>query len=183
MEKISAVFPGKNGFWHREKGSSVGGGKVCIILLSSRCNQYVVSLVHPCTPACGSKTALTDLLPSPLGAFYPPFSRMTDLGGAMFRALHLDASKYGYLGSSTYQNINERIRSPEAMSVIYFRSLEDLHHFAHDEVHMKGVKWWSGLKEKERKNIAIAHEVFLAPEGGWETAYENWGRSGFGKNS
>ena len=37
--RTSAVYPGQKGDFSREVGEAVGGGDVCVFILSTRCNQ------------------------------------------------------------------------------------------------------------------------------------------------
>jgi hypothetical protein len=100
----------------------------------------------------------------------------------MFADLRKNSEQWGFLGSSTYANISDRLTQPEHLYVIYFRSSTHLHAFARGKAHQDGWDWWV-KNEKGLGDLAISHEIWDVPEGGWETIYHNYGPSGFAATS
>jgi hypothetical protein len=60
----------------------------------------------------------------------------------------------------------------QTLQVSYWRSLEDVHNFAHSPLHKKVWKWWED-NYGDLKHVGIMHEVFEAPAGLWEGVYLN----------
>jgi hypothetical protein len=64
----------------------------------------------------------------------------------------------------------------------YWRSIEDLHAFAHGPLHREGWEWWNRTL-KEHPHLAIYHEVFAVNSKNWETIYTNCEPTGLGATS
>ena len=61
----------------------------------------------------------------------------------------------------------------EFIFLSYWRSLSDLHEFAHAPLHRDSWLWWEkGLKEHDV--VGISHEVYEAAPGHFENAYVNF---------
>lgn len=146
--RTGIVYPDEKG----DQQSKVGNQSVCAILLG------VVS--H-----------------SPLGMFAPGFKGVGDRFEAMTRDISLDASRHGFLGSSSWINAGERTTSNEAAIMLYFENEEYLHAYAHGPMHNKAMQWWRET-EKEHPSVGISHEMFAAPKHGWEAVYLNYHPSG-----
>jgi hypothetical protein len=86
------------------------------------------------------------------------------------------------LGASSWTASAQRTRSNEIMTVLYFRTNEGLHSFAHSESHRKGWDWWNKTY-KQHPHIGIMHEVYEVPKGHWENIYVNYHPTGIGQYS
>ena len=64
--------------------------------------------------------------------------------------------------------------------MIYFKSQEHLHAFAHADAHRAAWKWWNA-NVKRYPWLAIGHEVYAVPKGRWENVYVNFHASNFGE--
>jgi hypothetical protein len=172
LGRTTAVFPESDGSFNREKGESFGGEGVCVMLLSSKCNQYVPSPHSPFSP---------HLIPpsSPLGTLYPPYATLLSHGQKMFIELEKNAVEYGFLGTSSYVSTDDATK-PVGLQIIYFKDLEHCYKFAHSAAtHRKGWEWFNGMG-KGVECVSIAHEVFDVPRGRWENIWVNAKPYGFG---
>ncbi|KAB5518875.1 hypothetical protein GE09DRAFT_1230324 [Coniochaeta sp. 2T2.1] len=107
----------------------------------------------------------------PLGMFAPGAAEMHRHIATMYASLRQESEKYGCLGS-TFWRTGGRESKNAGMAVFYFRSVEGLHAFAHDEAHRAGWDWFNGwLKKTGHTHLGIFHETFAAPAGQWETIY------------
>lgn len=114
----------------------------------------------------------------PFGPLAPGVPELVRRAIAMNRAMAADPVKYGLLGLSHWIK-QESVAGNEIMTVFYLRDYESLHRFAHDELHMEGVRWY--LKyAKQYPHIAIYHETYLVPKGQWENIYANSKPTGIG---
>lgn len=67
----------------------------------------------------------------------------------------------------------------EVTLISYWRSIEDLHNFAHSPLHREAWMWWEKTL-KQHNFLGINHEIFEAPAGHWENVYLNFQPTGFG---
>jgi hypothetical protein len=111
-----------------------------------------------------------------------PIAREFDTYGAkMYRDLEKNAEEWGFLGYSDYTS-NDSITKGLNTSVMYFRSVEHLHKFAHGKTHRAGWSWWDEMTKLGKVNeISISHEVYVVPKGGFENIYVNAEMYDFGK--
>ena len=114
---------------------------------------------------------LSTHLSSPLGILHQPFKEVGDYAARMFRDVNNNAEEFGFLGQSSYHS-TDHLTKPRMMTLMYFKSLEYLHKFAHGKVHREGWDWWNSNLDKVNE-ITIAHEAYLVPAGKWETIYDN----------
>lgn len=56
------------------------------------------------------------------------------------------------------------------MTSYYFKNVEAIHQFAHEEMHRKAWDWY---KAGTYDHIGIFHETFVVPAHSYETIYEN----------
>ncbi|CAK7216523.1 hypothetical protein SCUCBS95973_002828 [Sporothrix curviconia] len=130
-----------------------------------------------------------------LGSAHPHFQKIVKYFEAMVHDLEADAANnrdddddYGYLGAKTFL-ANERLASNEIMVLIYFRSYEGLHRFAHAAggTHREAWTWWNTvLMGKGSTNghlFSIMHEVYEMPAQHWESIYINYHPTSFGAAS
>jgi hypothetical protein len=66
--------------------------------------------------------------------------------------------------------------------VQYWRSIEDLHAFAHGPLHRAGWDWWDRTV-KHHPHLAIYHEVYAVDSKSWEAIYTNCEPTGLGATS
>jgi hypothetical protein len=89
----------------------------------------------------------------------------------MFQDLEKNASEHGFLGYSSYHG-TDNLTKPIQMNLMYFKSIDHLHKFAHSKSHRDGWDWWNA-NVKDLDQVTIAHEVYSVPEGQWENIYQN----------
>jgi hypothetical protein len=61
----------------------------------------------------------------------------------------------------------------ENVLISYWRSLDDVHRYAHGPTHREAWRWWDATL-KEHNHIGFMHEVFEADRGMWESVYINF---------
>jgi hypothetical protein len=96
----------------------------------------------------------------------------------MVQAISGDLERYGVLGISNYRKV-ENASGNESLFIFYLRDYESLHRFAHDQLHMDGVNWWTKIV-KDHTHLAIYHETYVVPKGHWENIYINSKPTGMG---
>ncbi|KAI7270667.1 hypothetical protein KC345_g7388 [Hortaea werneckii] len=142
-EKTSAQFPDASGSY----GSTPANNDVVVLLIGFRNNH-------------------------PLGILAPGAKDIADGFQAMAKDLDAQADKFDFLGMTTWLNANTRETQNEILSVGYFKTVEGLHAFAHDDLHRKWWTWWN-QSYKKWSHMSIFHEVYHAPKGHWENIYIN----------
>lgn len=150
LNKFSGQIPNEIG----EFGDKPANGSVAVFMLGFRCNH-------------------------PLGLLAPGFKEVGDGFNQMMKDLHANAEEYGLLGASDWLSMGERSTSNEVLTLMYFRSMEDIHNFAHNnKAHTDTWKWFNS-NVKKMPYISIWHEAYVAPSGSWEGIYINSHRTGF----
>lgn len=61
----------------------------------------------------------------------------------------------------------------EFVLISYWRSIEDVHKYAHGPAHREAWKWWDSTL-KQHNHIGFMHEVYEADRGMWEGVYINF---------
>lgn len=109
----------------------------------------------------------------PMGFFSPAFLEVNDWLLRINDELDSpDTAPTGFLGQTSFFRKDQR-GAMEGCFVSYWRSIEDLHHFAHTGLHRETWLFW----EKNLKRfdaVGINHEIFLAEPGAWENVYINF---------
>jgi len=117
----------------------------------------------------------------PLGVLSPMGKEVAEASAACNKRVMAyiddkDGSKddFGCLGMTAWQG-TERESNNTMLTVYYFRDIEGLNRFAHDEVHRKA---WDFYKQEFCKrlgytHIGVFHETFYAPPEMYETIYMN----------
>ncbi|RJE23450.1 hypothetical protein PHISCL_04208 [Aspergillus sclerotialis] len=146
--KFSALVPSKDG----KLPSEAAQDEVTLIMLGARSNH-------------------------PLGIFAPGYADLEDYMNRMLTQLAENANEYGYLGYSNWLENNARTNNNQVMIACYFRTIEDLHAYAHSPLHREAWNWWNSLT-KSRPYLAINHEVYQSPKKHWENIYINCHPSG-----
>ncbi|KAL7952204.1 hypothetical protein V8C34DRAFT_299865 [Trichoderma compactum] len=98
---------------------------------------------------------------------------------AMLKDLENDPNS-GFLGMCGYRAANERATANGFLSVLYFRSIEDIDRFAHAPLHREVWDWFVELT-KTHMHLSIMHEVYSAPKKNWENIFINYHLTGIGR--
>ena len=118
----------------------------------------------------------------PLGMLAPGFSEVGSRFDAMLEEMSADATRYGFLGASSWINAGDHTTRSENMNILYFENEHHLHAYAHGPMHSKAMSWWRET-EKKNRHVGIMHEVFACPKRGWEAIYVNYQPVGLGSTS
>lgn len=86
------------------------------------------------------------------------------------------------LGATSWLGIGERSTANQLMFATYFRTLEDVHAYAHGPLHREVWDWWNSIT-KSHPYLSIMHEVYQAPKNHWENIYINNHLTGIGGSS
>ncbi|KAH6655974.1 hypothetical protein BKA67DRAFT_645385 [Truncatella angustata] len=117
----------------------------------------------------------------PLGILAPGAKATGDLFRSLVEDLDAHPSEHGWLGGSL---INGRTRTGlknDHLSIIgYFKTMEDLHKFAHGPMHRNAWNWWSA-NVKSMPHIGIYHEAYDVPANHWEAIYLQTPSIGLGR--
>ncbi len=108
----------------------------------------------------------------PLGMIEPGYKEIGDQFDDMVSQLADDATRYGYLGHSSWLNASDNDTSSEIMFIIYFENEHYLHEYAHAPMHSETMRWWRNVA-KDIPHLGIMHEVFACPKKSWEGIYVN----------
>ena len=65
--------------------------------------------------------------------------------------------------------------------MMYFRTLEDIHNFAHSPIHTDAWNWWNS-RGKDFGYVSIGHELYSSPKNHWENVYINSELTGLRKS-
>jgi heme-degrading monooxygenase HmoA len=109
----------------------------------------------------------------PLGIFAPDFSYMGGLLRKMTKELENDPTQdSGFLGQTSVQRTDAN-GAIEFILISYWRTIEDVHKYAHGPTHREAWKWWESTL-KHHDYIGFMHEVYEADKGMWEGVYINF---------
>lgn len=97
--------------------------------------------------------------------------QLADYFAGMARYLEAHAEEFDFLGASGWTG-SERTTGNDVMTLMYFKSTDGLHKFAHHNVHREGWNWWNREISK-MPHLSIWHEVYRSPKGNWENIYIN----------
>lgn len=148
---MKEVLPYRTGLiFPNEKGTQETPGDVpiCAILLSAVSNH-------------------------PLGMLGLGWKRVGNSFDDMIDELSADATKYGFLGATSWSNAGHRTSGNEIANILYFENEEYMHAYAHGPLHTKTMQWWHE-NASQLKHIGIMHEVFVCPKKSWEGVYLNY---------
>lgn len=107
-----------------------------------------------------------------MGLFGPGFKELGDYFESMVNDVKANAVKYDFLGNSNWTAAEKRSTGNHLLNVMYFKSPEGLHAFAHDELHREGWNWYN-KHIHDYPHMSIYHEMFVVPKGHWESIYVN----------
>ena len=106
----------------------------------------------------------------PLGRLCPGGKEIADRFIAMHRDLMRRRDELGILSQSDWDGrVGEKTRDNMLLS-FYFRDVESLHRFAHEELHREAWNWYYGAKVD---HIGIFHETYVVQPHAYETVYAN----------
>lgn len=109
----------------------------------------------------------------PLGIFAPDFKTVGGLLSSMTKELENDPQQdSGFLGQTGFTRKAEN-GANEFVMISYWRSLGDVHRYAHGETHRDAWRWWEKTI-KSHNYIGFMHEVYEADKGMWEGVYINF---------
>jgi len=74
----------------------------------------------------------------PMGLLGPGAKQMAGFFAAMTKDLEANPEEYGFMGATQWINMADRETKNEMLSVIYFKTTEGLHKFAHAKEHRAG---------------------------------------------
>jgi heme-degrading monooxygenase HmoA len=113
----------------------------------------------------------------PFGIFAPRFIKLGDWLSKMNSGFDTDPPE-GFLGSTGWERKDEN-GAREFNFISYWRSIEDLHEYAHGPLHREAWMWWEKTL-KLNNSSGINHEIFEANPGQWENVYVNFQPTGLG---
>lgn len=107
----------------------------------------------------------------PLGLLAPGARELGEHFQAMVSSLNARRDEYGMLHISNWRG-QDRNTNNVIMIIAYFRSVDDLNRFAHDEVHRKGWDWYHHfVRDTGHRHLGLFHETFVSRKGDYETIY------------
>ncbi|KAJ5249110.1 hypothetical protein N7468_000561 [Penicillium chermesinum] len=106
----------------------------------------------------------------PLGIFSEGFKDISRLAREMFKELNKNPHEHGFLGSKALLGAEESTSKNHLVNLMYFRSLEDVHKFAHGPLHAEAWRWWASTG-KNYGYITIGHELYASTQNNWENIY------------
>lgn len=113
----------------------------------------------------------------PFGIFAPRFKEMGSWLQKMTEGFEKEPPN-GFLGQTAWERKDEN-GAREFNFISYWRSVEDLHEYAHSPLHREAWQWWERTL-KENDYLGINHEIFEANPGHWENVYVNFQPTGMG---
>ncbi|ORY10725.1 hypothetical protein BCR34DRAFT_601859 [Clohesyomyces aquaticus] len=119
---------------------------------------------------------------SPLGRLTPGVKEVGMHFAAMWKQAEAGKAKYGYLGNTPALAAQEdpseifgyRGGDDKGLTTVwisYWKDLEGLHRFAHEEAHWKGWMFWEKEGAKKLPFLGLFHEAYEVPAGSWENVY------------
>ena len=117
----------------------------------------------------------------PFGLFAPQFLKIGEWLEKMnvqFNGQNGESRPKGFLGQTGWERKDEK-GAREFTFISYWRSIEDVHAFAHSLLHREAWQWWEKTL-KQNDYLGINHEVFEADAKHWETVYANFQPTGLG---
>lgn len=108
---------------------------------------------------------------SPLGILEPGFKDVAGKFGEMIKDLQMNAEEHGFLGQSSWFGSHHNSNNA-TLTVMYFKSQEDVHKYALGPLHRRTWEWWNKAIAG-KKNISIYHELYQVPSGNYESIYAN----------
>ena len=114
----------------------------------------------------------------PFGFIAPEFIKMANYFTKVADDADEKKADNGFLGQS-FWTCRDKNGSCQLNTISYWRTLEDLHAFAHGPVHREAWDWWAKTL-KQHDYLGINHEIYSADKGQWENIYVNFQPTGLG---
>jgi heme-degrading monooxygenase HmoA len=106
----------------------------------------------------------------PLGVFGPGRKELAAAFMRMNKDLMLRREELGLISVSRWRG-NERETNNTFMLTYFFKDVQSLNQFAHEEAHRQG--WESYLASDYKRYIGIFHETYVVPRKSYESLYAN----------
>jgi hypothetical protein len=108
----------------------------------------------------------------PLGFLAPGAKEAGDFFTSLVEELNNNRTKYGWLSGSIVHGIPDGGSEENGhLSIIgYFKTVKDLHDFAHGEKHRDAWNWWN-KNASDLPHIGLYHETYDVPKHSWEAIY------------
>jgi len=107
----------------------------------------------------------------PLGFFSPGAKQTGEYFTSLVKELNANPSEHGWIGGSTVQGVPSSSASSGHLTLIgYFKTMDDLHRFAHGTMHREAWNWWN-RNVKNMPHIGVYHEAYDVPSKSWEAIY------------
>ena len=140
-----------------------------------------VTPVYPDEKGVQSKAADTEMCAillgvisnHPLGMLGPGFKEVGVKFDNMISQMADDATRYGYLGHSSWLNASDNATSSEFLTIVYFENEHYMHEYAHGPMHSETMAWWRQVVQ-DIPHVGISHEAFSCPKQNWEGVYINY---------
>jgi Domain of unknown function (DUF4188) len=117
----------------------------------------------------------------PLGYFAPGAKQAGDYFQSLVKDLNEHPTEHGWLGGSIVQGHPSRPGELGHLSIIgYFKSMDDLHRFAHGAHHREAWNWWN-KNVKSMPHLGVYHEAYDIPARHWEAVYLQTPKTGLGQ--
>jgi hypothetical protein len=105
----------------------------------------------------------------PLGIFAPDVKPITKFITAMLADIRSRRDELGLISVSDWKAMDRNSNATLNFS-FYFRDVESVHKFAHEELHKEAWKFYETAKPY---HIGVFHETFCVPAGQYETIYDH----------
>lgn len=116
----------------------------------------------------------------PLGFFAPSAKQTGDYFLRMVKELNANPTENGWIGGSTVRGIPSSSQENSHLTLIgYFKTMDDLHRFAHGTTHRDAWNWWN-KNVKDMPHIGVYHEAYDVPAKSWEAIYVQMPKTGLG---
>jgi hypothetical protein len=108
----------------------------------------------------------------PLGFLAPGAKDAGDFFTSLVDELNNNRTKYGWLAGSIVRGVPTNGASENGhLSIVgYFKSVKDLHDFAHGDMHRDAWNWWN-KNASNLPHIGLYHEAYDVPKHSWEAVY------------
>jgi len=117
----------------------------------------------------------------PMGFFSPGAKKTGDFFLSLVKDLNANPAEHGWLGGSTvFGNPSSSSENGHFTLIGYFKSMDDLHRFAHGAAHRDAWNWWN-KNVKEMPHIGVYHEAYDVPARHWEAVYLQTPKLGLGQ--
>jgi hypothetical protein len=149
--RTAAMFPAEDG----SKSTNPAGKGLALLILG-------VKITHP------------------LGFFAPGAKQTGDYFSSLVKELNTHRTEHGWIAGSTVQgNPSSSSESGHFTLIGYFKTMDDLHKFAHGSMHRETWNWWN-KNVKNMPHIGVYHEAYDVPAKSWEAIYVQTPKLGLG---